>query len=232
MAIRTPLERVAICDDAEIDPHALTSLGKRIHLFVQAEGHEVLPSTVLVYRNRAGLTPELPGPADTQVPNLGQTEVVLLPVPRERGTGELGSLLPVLRLEAGEGRPLREEVAEGHLQVPETLLEGDAGNLVQPDAVGFLLPSRQGGACLTIAERGFILGVTVLAQLERPIVNKADTAEGLPKETPLTGARVATEGLPHFHGKSVSGSKTQNPSTKSTGIPPTPKGLGFLPNTR
>ena len=91
--------------NAEIDPRAPARLRKRIHVFVQAEGHEVLPSTALGYRNRAGLTPELPEPADTQVPNLGQTQVVVLPVPRERATGELGSLLPVLRLEAGERRP-------------------------------------------------------------------------------------------------------------------------------
>src|ERR1700722_9597936 len=218
--------------DAEIYPHALASLGKRVHLFVQAEGHEVLPSTVLGYRNRAGLTPELPGPADTQVPSLGQTEVVLLPVPRERGTGELGVLLPVLRLEAGVGRPLREEVTVGRLQVPEGLLEGDAGNLVKPGKLGFLLPSRQGGASLPIADRGFVLVVTVLSKLKRPIVDEADTAKGLPEHTLLADARIATEGLPHFHGKSVSPSKIQKPSIKSTGIPPSPEGLGFLPDTR
>jgi hypothetical protein len=61
------------------------------------------------------------------VPDLGEGEVQLLPVPLESGTGELGTLLPTLGLKTGIGCPPRKKVAVGGLQVPEALLEGDTG---------------------------------------------------------------------------------------------------------
>jgi hypothetical protein len=141
----------------------------------------------------------LPGPADAQVPHFGQTQVVLLPVPREGGAGELGCLDPVLRLEAGKRRPLLEEAAEGGLQVPEGLLKGNTGNLIEPAAVRLLSPRGQGRAQLAVAGRGLILGITVDSVLKRPIVNEANTPKGLSQKAPLPGARVASECVPHLH---------------------------------
>src|SRR5271169_1115504 len=140
--------------DAEIYPHARPGLGKRLHGFIQAEAREVAPGTVLGYRNRAGRARELPGPADAQVPDLGESEASLASVPLEGGTGELRALLPMLRLEAGIGRPLLEEVAVGRLQVPEALLEGNAEGFLEPLAPGFPLPSRKGGARLGVGYLG------------------------------------------------------------------------------
>ncbi len=165
--------------NTEIYPHALASLGKRLHVFIQAKGHEVLPSTVLCYRNRAGLTRELPGPADAQVPHLGQTQVVLLPIPRERGAGELGRLLPVLRLEAGKCRPLLKEAAEGGLQVPESLLKWNAGNLTKPEVVGLFFPSGKGCAQLPVTGRGLVCSETIISKPKCLVVNEAHTTKRL-----------------------------------------------------
>ncbi len=189
--------------DAEINPHARSGPGKRFHRFVQAETRKVTPSTVLGYRNRAGRTRELPGPADAQVPNLGESEVHLLPVPPEGGTGELGALLPAPRLEAGIGRPLREEVAVGRLQVPEALLEGNTGDIAKPLTATLLFPLGKGGARLAIAHRGFILGVSVFPQTKRPVIDIPDTPESPAEGAPLGSAWVEPESVPDFHSTSA-----------------------------
>ena len=189
--------------DAEVYPHVHARPGVRSYSFVQAEAHKVPPRTVLGYRDRAGLALELLGLAGAQVPYLGKPEVALLPVPSERGTGELRALHSALRLETRVGRPLLKEVTVGRLQVPEALLEWDTGNLVQPPALGLLLPSRQRGAGLLIANLGFVPGVTFLSQTKRAVVNMANTPKRLPERPALAGARIASEGDPHFHGHAL-----------------------------
>lgn len=215
--------------DSQVYPHAVTRLGKRFHGFIQAEARKVTPAAVLGYRNRGGRTRELPGPADTQVPKLGESEVRLLRVPPEGGTGELRALLSPPRLEAGIGRPLLKEVAVGRLQMPEALLERHTGDFLKPPVIRLLLPLGKGRACLGVAHPCLILPVTLFPHLERPVIHIADTPKGLSKGTPLGWTRVEPESVPHLHGtKSSRKTCPKQPKNNKTAIPPGPKGPGFL----
>jgi hypothetical protein len=130
----------------------------------------------------------------------------------------------VLRLEAGKRRPLFKEIAEGGLQVPESLLQGDTGNLTEPDKVSFLFPSRKGGAYLAVARWRLVLRVTVISKPKRLIVNEAKTPKGPVQKAPLAGARVAAEGLPHLHVTSDRLRKFLFQQQKLPGFRPAPKG--------
>jgi hypothetical protein len=162
------------------------------------------------------------------VPNLGEGEVRLLPVPLEGGTGELGALPPPLGFEAGVGRPLREEAAIGGLQVPEALLEGHAGDFPQPGRHGLLLPPGQGRARLRIVDLGLILGVTVLSERKRPVVNVPHAAKGLGQKAPLGRTRVKPEAVAGKHGKTIKLDMSYINKNQPSAIPFRPEERRFL----
>ena len=185
--------------DAEIYPHALSGLGLLLHFFVQTETHKVSARTILDYRDGAGFTLKVSGPADAQVTKLSQGEVLLIAVPLEGGTGELRALRPPLRFEAGISRPLLEEVTEGSLQVPEALLKRNTGDLTEPVKLRFLFPLGQGGAGLLVVNAGFVLRVAIRSQIQRLVVDEADTTKHLLQSPPLRRARIASKGVSNFH---------------------------------
>jgi hypothetical protein len=120
------------------------------------------------------------------------------------------------------------EVPIDGLQVPETLLEGNTGDVPKPDEVGFLLPKGQGCTGLGISDLGLVFRVGVLSERKRSVVNGAHAPKCPAQDAPLGRTRVEPELVAYEHVKLSLFDMSKYKKNRSAASPPRPKGQGFL----
>lgn len=211
--------------DAEVYAHFTTSLWKMLNGLVKAQAHEVFSITAFGYRRCGWITCEVSRPAHIKPSKLGNGEVSVVWIPLESTGCIFGRLLAVFAFESREACSLGEEVGVGGLQMPERLLQGNTGHVVQVGSLRRLLKGGEGGGTGVVVDRYTSLKA-VRAETQRGVVGHADTAERLGKNPLLRLARVDSESVSDFHSQILSHS-CENMSTLN---PSPPKGGGFHPN--
>jgi hypothetical protein len=113
------------------------------------------------------------------------------PIPFE-GVSGIGSRLVLLFfLESGIVSSSFKEVHKGTLQMSQRLLKRNRRNLREPRRA--FLEIRQHGSKIVIVEALSMLKIGRLADMQSPIVNKADTSKRLSKDDPLLISGIEPE---------------------------------------
>lgn len=188
--------------NTEIDTDNLTSLRIPLDWFVQSESHKITISTVLGYRDGAGVACEISGPTNPESPNLGENKRFIRSIPSECGSSVLGGLLPNLLFEGRIASPLFKEILIGSLQVPECLLLGHTRNFIEPLVFGrfFQLSERGRGS---VVVDGFASFEAICSQAQRPVVDEATATKSPCQTLLLDGAWVKPKFVFHVHKNSL-----------------------------
>ena len=120
----------------KINTYGKSGLGKLLDFLVQVERDKVSPSTILGYRNGAGITFKRPGPSDLETSKFCNRENPTFLLPLEGRFGVLSGLLADLLLERWITGSLLEEVLVGGLEMSKCLLFGNTGNFIEPGVIG------------------------------------------------------------------------------------------------
>jgi hypothetical protein len=94
--------------------------------------------------------------------------------------------------------------------------------------VRFLLPLGQDCARLGIINLCFVLGVSVLSERKRSVVNVPHAPKGLGQKAPLGRTRVKPEAVADEHGNTFPLDMSYIKKNQGAAIPPRLKGRGFL----
>ena len=138
---------------------------------------------------RVGVLGERPAPVDVERGvHLGQGH--LAAGEAECGASERGAPAVALALELGVAGPLLEEVGVGHLQVPQGLLERDAGHVVEEGQVGLFLPGGHGAVLGWVADGLLAVGPGFAPLGERLVVDQANAPERPAQEVLLGDGRI------------------------------------------
>jgi len=164
----------------------------RLGLDLAEQGNKVAAGVVAGNRHRRrhrrqGFT--LLRPADRQrFLALGQEQPAVSE--SESGGSELGRLVVFFRLEHRVAGALVKEVLEGLLLVPEALLQGYTGHLVQEGLIGLLLQRGQPGAGALVADAYLSLTKRLGAPRQDRVVDEAHAAERPRQQDFLLGRRI------------------------------------------
>lgn len=172
---------------------------------VFAQHRDVPPAGCIeVDRDCGGCGPfgKRPGPSDIQR-NVHLRNPQLAFLQTESAPGELGRAPASSSLETRVPGSFAEEVPVGDLEVPESLLKGDARNFVEERQVVGLLPSGQASALLGIRQRDFTRDPRFRPLSERLVVHEPTAPYSPTEQNLLLGGRVkaVSEGPQHcLHG--------------------------------
>ena len=183
---------------SEVYTHNFSGLGKGVHFFVEAKSRKVTASTILGYRNRAGVAYERPRPVNVQPANAGEVQVPIHGVPPERTPGVFSGLPTVLTFERRIRTPFVKEVFERGLKVSKGLLLGNTGCFLQPRnivGVAMLCPFGRTGEVVD----GFTATKRIGTKTKCPVIGMADTTEHLGKFTLLRRRWVEAVSIFHIH---------------------------------
>ena len=190
--------------------NADATLGSRVGLGVDhhSEGHEVAARAVARDRDGLGGRGKWPAPPDLerglhlgeQNEGLPLRAAVAEPVPAR---GVLGALLAAPGLEAGEPGFFSEELLVGRVEVPERLLDGHAGDLVQPRVVVGLLEGGEPLGGVAVREGDVLVVVGVAPEPERPVERKPGAPKLTGKHLCLLASREETVAVPGVHANNL-----------------------------
>lgn len=184
--------------DAEINPDRSPGFRQFLAFFVKAQSHEVAISTVLGYRNRAGLALELPAPANAESADLGNNQIAIDRIPLERRAGIFCALFAAPGLERRVACTLFKEVDVGSLQVSKRLLFGNGTDFGEPGEFRFPLQVRQ--QCRRLVIPNLLSGtIGIRTQPKRPVVDETRATKGLDQRCFLALGRVESELVADLH---------------------------------
>jgi hypothetical protein len=154
--------------------------------------------------------------------------------PTESRASELSRSAIAFLLEVRVSSPLREEVGERRLEVPQCLLQRDAGDLVEELQIILLLPAGEHGAGLEIGDRLRLRAPNRAASIQRPVVDQTHATQCPTQERFLLGCgieAVAEGSLHHYILQDRRGSVRVHAGASSpvapVAIPPRPEVRGF-----
>ena len=192
------------------------------------------PSAVRLtdHRDGRGLARQGAGPNDAQrFRHLGEPEDTAAEV--EARFSKLGRLAAVFRPETRVAGRLAEEIAVGAIKMTKRLLQGNAGNFVQPFKVRIAFPCRQEGAGLLESAPLFADGPCFLPRGSRAIIDDAYATERSIEQGGLLSRRieaVAKRGIVyHFLFNVVALSYNFNPEPEGA-LPPWSENQGLRAN--
>ena len=183
---------------SEVYTHNFPGLGKDIHFLVKAKRYEVTASTILGYRNCAGITRKRPRPVNIQSANAGEVQVPIHGVPLECTSSVFSGLTTVLSFEGRIRTSLLEEILERSLKMPQGLLLWYAGRFPQPREVFGLAMFCPFGRTGEIVD-GLAALEGIGTETKCPVVSMANTTEDTGKFTLLRWCRIHAESISHIH---------------------------------
>ena len=154
-------------------------LGKRLHVFLDEDGHEIAPRRIFGHGHGGGLASlgQGTGPHDIERRiHLGKPEVDSIPL--EGRGGVFGGLLAMPAFEGGIVGTAFKEVSKSFIQVAQGLLCGHTRHLIEPGVFRLLLELGKHGRSLIIVDALLLLIVGVRAQTQCPVVDETRTAKG------------------------------------------------------
>ncbi len=178
------LDRLALAGDQQaLEPqvHTNAALDRRELLngvIVHQQRHMPAPSRGKADRHggRRATFRDLPTPTDRQrFRALGQEQLPIAPT--ESRAAELCRSTIALLLERRVFRPLGEEAGERRLEMPQRLLQRDAGDLVEELQVVLLFPGGEHGTGLGVGDRLALRCPGRAASIQRSVVNQAHASE-------------------------------------------------------
>jgi hypothetical protein len=131
------------------------------------------------------------------------------------------------RLEVRVPGPSREEVNEGAIQMAQTLLEHNAGNLSEPGGLRLRFEHRQEGREISVGKTLALFSIDTAFEHKRPIVDPSSASKGPSKDLSLLDGRVPPEficALGYAHTLSLF-SPVGKPETP---LPSSPKGTRLI----
>ena len=100
-----------------------------------------------------------------------------------KGRPDVGSrLIAPLLMELGIGSPAFKEVEECLVEMPQGLLQGHTGNLIQPGALRLFLELGEQSRGIARGEALLLLVVGIRSQRESPVVDETSTAKSASKD--------------------------------------------------
>ncbi len=178
--------------DPKIKPNHLWSDGKWLHVFFYQDRDEVAVGTIFRDHDRTGLAAfgQRPMPDNIhRLIHLSQRDARSIPF---EGIGSIGSrLLVAFFLECGILRTSFKEIDKGAIQMPQSLLYGNGRDRRQPRML--LLEIGEHGRKIVVGEALPMLEIGGFTGRETPVVDKADTSEGLSKNAFLLLGRIEPE---------------------------------------
>lgn len=178
------LDRFALAGDQQaLEPQVHTDAaldGRELlnGVIVHQQGHMPTPSGRKADRHggRGATFWDLPTPTDRQrFRALGQEQ---LPIAPAKGrAAELCRSTIALLLEGRVFRPFREEVGKRRLEMPQRLLQRNAGDLVEELQVVLLLPGGEHGTGLGVGDRFALRCPGRAASIQRPVVNQTHATQ-------------------------------------------------------
>jgi hypothetical protein len=164
--------------DAQIHANHLLHHGKRLNVLFNQNGDKVAIGAIFGNGDRTGLSilGKVSMPANSQrFSHLGKRQLTSIP---RKGIRSIGSrLLLAFFLEGGIVSSSFKEVDKRSLQMAESLLQGNRGNISKPRIL--FLEIREHGCKIVVVEAQPVLEIGRPAGRESPIVDKADTAKRL-----------------------------------------------------
>lgn len=118
-----------------------------------------------------------------------------LTVPTESAGCVFSSLDAVLPLEARVRGPFGEEIGKSGLKVTQRLLDRDAADLIEPRVRNVLFQACQQSRGVVVANSFLPLEPSISPQAKHVVVDEADAAECLGKNSLLLNARVETKSV-------------------------------------
>jgi len=185
--------------NSQVDPDLLPSLRKCcFNWFIQAKRHEISPRTILVYRNRGGITRECAAPLDSEATDFGNFKAESFCVPRKGTKSILGSLLVFLGVELRVFGSFGKKICKCALKMANRLLLDDTGTCEKPFKRWIISMLGPFQTAFGIIDRLAVLEA-VRAKFKTEIVGMARTTKLFFKLLFLAFCRVTSESLPLFH---------------------------------
>lgn len=187
---------------AKIYSDYLSGFRQTLHCFIQAQRHEIAPRTVLGYRDCGGGATERSGPMNMEPAKFCYDEISIIAIPLEGAPGVFGGLFSMLLFETGIGSTFIEEISEGSLKVPESLLGWNAGDIIQPSMILTLLEQGEGSRRIEVTDSHSTL-ISIGTQAQSPIVDIATGTEGLSENRALRNRGIESEPVANLHSEKL-----------------------------
>lgn len=189
---------------ADVDTDGRVRRWRGERFFLEQQGDEVASRRIAAHRDAGGFTlRQRPAPADVQRRVLlGQRQArrAVLGAPEHEAVRHVGrGLGAVLALVGGIPAALLEESGEAQLKMAQRLLQGDAGDLLEPGEIRVFLQQGQGGGDLVVAQGEMLVEPCVALEPQTPIVDVARATEGLGKLGRLLSQRIEAEAVGAFN---------------------------------
>src|SRR5579885_3398689 len=202
---------------------------QRGYLFFHQEGDQIARNRVFRDRHTAGLAPvgQRAAPANVQRGlHLRQREMRAIPLEGRTGIGR--ALRAALLLERGIPGAALEEVVKRALQMPQRLLQRDAGDFLQPGHLFLLLQARQQDGQVLLVEGFLALIAGIRPGAQASVVDVAHTPKGARQGLSLGWRRIdaVLGGALLLHSYIVSHDVTGQQRSRGASIP-SPKGRGL-----
>jgi hypothetical protein len=185
--------------DTKIDSNGPMDRRKLLDYFIEAKGNEIPIRGILRHRHGSWKAGESTGPSYAQSSDRVQTEVSVFRIPLECRPRVLGGLVARLLLEGWIMGSLFKEVDEGSLEMPESLLGGDGGDLVQPPMIGSPLKGCKESATFTVSERSALVSVNVGSQPQCPVIDVPTGTENAGEFSPLPIGGIEPKAVSNLH---------------------------------
>ena len=183
----------------EVYSYGLPGFRQRQNIFIETERDEVFPGRFLDYRNCRGITFEFSAPSDVKPSKTRNCQPFIRIIIFERRLGVFGRLPVSFSFENRVFAGLAEEVCVRGIEMPQSLLGWNAGNLIEPHCFRRLFPRGEHGACLSVGD-GFLFVVPgIRSDFQSPVVYVTAAAEDLFKVVGLFCGRVKSECVPNLH---------------------------------
>ena len=167
---------------AQIKPYLLIHYRQVFDIFFYQERDKVAIGTVFGDSNRSGFTALRQGTRPVDIKgriHLGKSKLFAVP---GKGIGSIGSrLYSVFLVEGWILSTALKEIPESGIQMPEGLLQWDAGYFRKPGRLFLLLQFSQHNCQLIVVEAFTTLKESISTLSQCPVVDKATTAESTGK---------------------------------------------------
>lgn len=194
--------------NSQINPDGFTCLSEMLRSFIQHQRNVVAAGLCFTDSNSSGVARKGTRPADFQFTNLGQAQN---PVPVFESRGSVfGTLLIPLTLELRVFGPTGKEVTESCLQIPQTLLQRDTTDFIEPLMFCCLFKGSQGGRRLVVVNL-LTIGPCISTQPQGPVVHISGTPKHFAQLMRLCGSGIEPVCIADLHN-----TKIQNVSHKNT----------------
>ena len=183
--------------DAHVNAHFLFSDRQQRGFKFTQTGYEVTPCVIFGNRNSGWIRGKFLTPLNIQW-FIALSKFQCAVFKGERAVSELRRLAVFFGFEGWVFRSTFKKVLERGLLIPQTLLQRNAGNIVQKSKLRQLLDQRQSCVSTDITDLFFRLIVSIRAVTQDAVIDETHTTERLSQQLFLLLVRVKSESVGAF----------------------------------